>query len=72
MINKNAWVLVDGYHFNENYHQALKKAGCNLIVLDDTGHLNEYSPDILLNPNPYAGNIDYHFGCNTRSLEPVS
>jgi len=68
MADKNTWVLLDGYHFDEAYHREIKKAGCRLIVLDDTGHLNDYGPDILLNPNPYAENIDYHFGSNTRSL----
>ena len=68
MANKNPWVLLDGYHFDEVYLQAIKKTGCRLMVIDDTGHLNRYGTDILLNPNPHAESIDYRFDSKTRPL----
>lgn len=54
------WLVVDGYHFDGDYHQGLAAAGWPLLVIDDCGHLPLYHADILVNPNAYAKEIDYH------------
>jgi UDP-2,4-diacetamido-2,4,6-trideoxy-beta-L-altropyranose hydrolase len=49
-----AWVVVDGYHFDGAYQQALKRAGLRLLVVDDYGHAGRYYADLVLNQNTYA------------------
>ena len=51
------WAVVDGYAFGAEYQDALKKAGVRVLFLDDYGHGQRYSSDIVLNENP---------GCNPR------
>ncbi len=48
------WVVVDGYHFDAAYQQALKAAGLRLLFIDDHGHAAHYSADLVLNQNVYA------------------
>ncbi|MBA3015313.1 MAG: UDP-2,4-diacetamido-2,4,6-trideoxy-beta-L-altropyranose hydrolase [Proteobacteria bacterium] len=54
------WVVLDGYHFDTNYHQALRAAGWPLLIIDDYGNLPAYHADIIVNPNAYADKIHYH------------
>ena len=46
-----SWVVVDGYQFGGNYQQQLKAAGLNLLFIDDYGHAEHYSADLVLNQN---------------------
>lgn len=46
-----AWVVVDGYHFEETYQEAIKGAGLRLLYFDDYGHANAYCADLVLNQN---------------------
>jgi UDP-2,4-diacetamido-2,4,6-trideoxy-beta-L-altropyranose hydrolase len=46
-----SWVVVDGYQFGGNYQQQLKAAGLNLLFVDDYGHAEHYSADLVLNQN---------------------
>jgi len=62
------WVVLDGYHFSADYHDAIRASGWPLLVIDDYGHLPEYHADILLNPNAYAGELTYHTGVETLLL----
>jgi len=55
----NSWVVLDGYHFDKNYQEAIKGMGCNLIVVDDRAHLPSYSADIILNQNADAVSYKY-------------
>ena len=48
------WVVVDGYHFDAAYQQAIKNAGVRLLVVDDYGHAAHYYADLILNQNLYA------------------
>jgi len=48
------WIVVDGYTFNAEYQQSIKKAGFKLLFIDDFGHCNHYSADVVLNQNIYA------------------
>ena len=49
-----SWIALDGYQFDANYQKALKNSGCRLLLLDDNGHADFYSADIVLNQNLQA------------------
>jgi len=56
---KAAWVLVDGYQFDTEYHRAIKAAGHRLLVIDDYGHAVAYVADLVLNQNAHADESFY-------------
>jgi len=56
----NAWVVLDGYHFDAAYQESIKTAGHRLLVIDDTAGLNQYFCDILLNQNIHAEQLHYN------------
>jgi len=64
----NAWVVLDGYHFDEVYHQRVKQAGHQLLVVDDMAHLKHYYADIVLNQNLHAEQLQYSCEPYTRLL----
>src|SRR5579885_1698770 len=45
------WIVVDGYQFSSEYQQVLKAAGFKVLFLDDYGHAEHYSADLVLNQN---------------------
>jgi len=49
------WVVVDGYQFGAEYQLALKKAGHKVLFVDDNGHAEYYSADLVMNQNAYGG-----------------
>jgi UDP-2,4-diacetamido-2,4,6-trideoxy-beta-L-altropyranose hydrolase len=53
------WVVVDGYQFGADYQQVLKSAGLKVLFMDDFGHGERYSADLVLNPNVCAGEALY-------------
>jgi len=53
-VRESSWVVVDGYHFDARYHEAIKTLGMQLLVLDDFGTLEHYWADIVLNQDPIA------------------
>jgi UDP-2,4-diacetamido-2,4,6-trideoxy-beta-L-altropyranose hydrolase len=46
-----SWIVVDGYCFGADYQRALKAAGMKVLFLDDYGHAQHYSADLVLNQN---------------------
>jgi UDP-2,4-diacetamido-2,4,6-trideoxy-beta-L-altropyranose hydrolase len=54
-----AWVVVDGYHFDEHYHQEIRQRGYRLLVIDDYAHLDSYRADFILNQNAFSDENDY-------------
>jgi UDP-2,4-diacetamido-2,4,6-trideoxy-beta-L-altropyranose hydrolase len=46
-----AWIVVDGYHFDDNYQRKIKQAGLRLLWIDDYGHASHYVADVVLNQN---------------------
>jgi len=62
------WVVLDGYHFDADYHDAIRASGWPLLVVDDYAHLSEYHADILLNPNAYAEELSYNTDAETLRL----
>ena len=53
------WLVLDGYHFEPTYQEAIRAAGHRLLVVDDTAHLPCYHADILLNQNIQAHRLTY-------------
>jgi UDP-2,4-diacetamido-2,4,6-trideoxy-beta-L-altropyranose hydrolase len=49
------WVVVDGYQFGAEYQQVLKSAGLKVLFMDDYGHSERYSSDLVVNANVCAG-----------------
>ncbi len=48
------WIIVDGYHFSPAYHASLRQGGHRVLAVDDTGHLDRYDVEIVLNQNLHA------------------
>jgi UDP-2,4-diacetamido-2,4,6-trideoxy-beta-L-altropyranose hydrolase len=65
---KSPWLILDGYHFDQNYHHEIKQTGCNLMVIDDLHNHDFYYADIILNQNFNAGFIDYNSHPGTTLL----
>ena len=63
-----AWVVLDGYHFDEIYQQHVKESGHKLLVIDDMAHLKHYYADIVLNQNLHAGKLQYSCEAFTQLL----
>jgi UDP-2,4-diacetamido-2,4,6-trideoxy-beta-L-altropyranose hydrolase len=53
------WIVIDGYHFEQNYQKLILESGFNSLVFDDTSHLERYSATLLLNQNIHAKKTDY-------------
>jgi UDP-2,4-diacetamido-2,4,6-trideoxy-beta-L-altropyranose hydrolase len=53
------WIIADGYHFGAAYQQQIKAAGLKLLLVDDYGHADHYSADIVLNQNMTADEAMY-------------
>ncbi len=51
---KSDWMVVDGYQFGGEYQSALKRTGRKVLFIDDNGHAEHYSADLVLNQNAYA------------------
>lgn len=47
---QDAWLVVDGYHFDAVYRKAIKETGYPLLVIDDYGCSNCYA-NVVLNQN---------------------
>jgi UDP-2,4-diacetamido-2,4,6-trideoxy-beta-L-altropyranose hydrolase len=52
-------VVADGYHFGAAYQQQIKAVGLKLLLVDDYGHADHYSADIVLNQNMTADEAMY-------------
>ncbi len=64
----DAWVAVDGYHFDTAYQQRIRDDGHPLLVIDDTAHLSQYVADLLLNQNIHAESLSYRCEPDCRML----
>lgn len=53
------WIVVDGYQFKSEYQRLIKDAGCKLLFLDDCGHCDHYSADLVVNQNLNANENFY-------------
>ena len=59
-IQKKMWVVVDGYHFEPFYLKAIREMDANVLIIDDTAHLDEYFADVLLNQNMHSEKLVYN------------
>ena len=64
----NAWVVLDGYHFDPAYQRRVREADHPLLVIDDMAHLDRYYADIVLNQNINAEQLRYSCEPYTRLL----
>ena len=64
----DAWVVLDGYHFDLEYQKKIRALGKRLLVIDDTAHLDHYEADIVLNQNINAESLSYSTASFTRRL----
>jgi UDP-2,4-diacetamido-2,4,6-trideoxy-beta-L-altropyranose hydrolase len=62
----DAWVVLDGYHFDDGYHKKIRAPGKRLLVVDDMAHLDRYEADIVLNQNIDAESLPYATASFTR------
>jgi UDP-2,4-diacetamido-2,4,6-trideoxy-beta-L-altropyranose hydrolase len=67
-LNAN-WIVVDGYHFGNNYQQIIKSSELSLLFIDDYAHADYYCADLILNQNIYAHEAMYvNRGVDTELL----
>lgn len=59
------WLVLDGYHFTTQYHEAVRSWGFRLLVMDDDARQGRYEADILCNQNLGAQKLPYLFGTPT-------
>ncbi len=62
-----SWILLDGYHFSEDYQVKLKEK-YYLLIIDDYNHLKKYTGDLLLNQNLTAMSYKYNSDNETKLL----
>ena len=63
-----AWVVLDGYHFDDTYQFQIKEYNHSLLVIDDMAHLSRYFADVVLNQNINAEHLSYLCEQNTHFL----
>ncbi len=66
--NTGAWVVVDGVHFDIDYHLFIKQRKGRLLIIDDMARLKSYCGDIILNQNLHAFDLEYNHDRKTTLL----
>jgi UDP-2,4-diacetamido-2,4,6-trideoxy-beta-L-altropyranose hydrolase len=66
--HSDAWVVLDGYHFDPAYQRQIKESGHPVLVIDDMAHLDYYYADVVLNQNINAEQLRYSCEPTTRLL----
>lgn len=66
--SEKIWLAIDGYNFDDRYFQAVRAAGCHLLVIDDLAALPHYHADVLLNQNFNAEQLNYSCETETQRL----
>ncbi len=57
--NGTDWLVLDGYHFSQNYRDRISSAAPNLLLVDDHGAFASYDCNVVLNTNVYASHAMY-------------
>lgn len=70
ILPASSMVVVDGYHFDEDYLAGLRSGGHGVTFIDDNRHLDRYDVDILLNQNIHAHELGYGAESSVRLLGP--
>ena len=50
-LSQPSSIVVDGYHFDAAYQQAIKAGGLRLLIIDDFGQSKRFYADFVLNQN---------------------
>ena len=66
--HSDAWMVLDGYHFEPAYQRRVKESGHRLLLIDDMAHLEHYHADIVLNQNILAEHLKYSVEPNTQLM----
>jgi UDP-2,4-diacetamido-2,4,6-trideoxy-beta-L-altropyranose hydrolase len=53
------WLVLDGYHFAQNYRDRIWSAEAKLLLMDDHGEFAPYDCEVVLNTNVYASDAIY-------------
>ena len=53
------WIVVDGYTFDSSLQDALTETETKVLWIDDFGHCDHYSANLILNQNVYATDAYY-------------
>jgi UDP-2,4-diacetamido-2,4,6-trideoxy-beta-L-altropyranose hydrolase len=61
LIFNAQWIVIDGYQFGSEYQKIIKNSGVNLLFIDDYGHAEIYSADLVLNQNISAQSEWYQY-----------
>ena len=59
--------VLDGYHFDTEYHDAVKCAGVKLLCIDDLAQIH-FACDYVLNQNLGSSTLDYSMAPHTKLL----
>jgi UDP-2,4-diacetamido-2,4,6-trideoxy-beta-L-altropyranose hydrolase len=62
------WTVLDGYHFDAAYQEAVAQTNSRLLVIDDLAHLPRYHADLLVNQNHGAERLVYPADARTGLL----
>ena len=62
------WLVIDGYHFDPSYLEAMRSAPCRIMVVDDYAGWPDYDCDIVLNHGIHAPRLKYPAARNTWQL----
>lgn len=62
------WLVLDGYYFDTQYQNAIRRLGYHLCVVDDTSHLDFYDTDVILNQNLGSEALRYSCPDGTQLL----
>jgi spore coat polysaccharide biosynthesis predicted glycosyltransferase SpsG len=62
------WLVLDGYHFDPAYQEAVRTTGLRLLVIDDMAHHVKYFADLLVNQNLESERLRYHIPPDTALL----
>ncbi|MBI3475469.1 MAG: UDP-2,4-diacetamido-2,4,6-trideoxy-beta-L-altropyranose hydrolase [Acidobacteria bacterium] len=49
-----SWVVLDGYHFDSAYREAIGRAGVRCMIVDDNGGPGNFSAELVVNQNVHA------------------
>jgi UDP-2,4-diacetamido-2,4,6-trideoxy-beta-L-altropyranose hydrolase len=66
-----SWIVIDGYHFNDDYLREAGATGSRVLLMDDMAHLPHYQVDIIVNQNAHASLLTYPAASETRVLRGV-
>ena len=66
--NDLPWLVIDGYHFDASYLEAMRSAPCRIMLVDDYAGWSDYDCDIVLNLGIHAPRLKYPAARNTWQL----